>query len=1072
MPHDVPALDPSQRAVLELADAASAVVLGAPGTGKTTTLVELVADRVLGRGLDPDTVLALAATRATATRLRDRLARRLGVPTNGPLARTAASLEFEVVAAAAARAGLSAPRLVSGAEQDRDLAELLAGDLADGTGPSWPDELGAEVRSLASFRAELRDLLARATEYGIDPQRMRRLAAAHGRPEWAAAADFADEYRRVVTASRPDQLDGAELAQFAIAAVADGGAGERVDRLRLVVVDDLQEATASTVHLLRALAARGVAVVAFGDPDVASNAFRGGEPERVGRFGADLGAPTLLLDRDHRHGVELRGLVARVTARIGAAAAGTQRRVTAAGGGTDAAPAVDRVGVRAGATAPVATIAAATPAREIAAIARELRIAHLERGVPWGELAVVVRSGSAADGIRRSLALAEVPTRAAASRRPLREHRAARALLDLVSVGVGREPLDAASATALLTGPFGGLDRLALRRLKLALRAEELAGGGTRTADALLVEALEDPARLATIDHRVGRRATRLAQTLAALRAAAGAGAGREGAADARATGAGAAGPASVEELLWLAWERSGLAEPWRQQALGAGLAAAEADDALDGIVAVFAAARDYVERVPAGSAVSFLRRVLEESVGDDTLAPASAVDAVVVTTPAGAVGLEVDTVVIAQLQEGVWPNLRLRGSMLGAADLVRAATDPDAPVPTIDERRAVLDDELRQFALAVSRARTRVVLSGVENDDTARSPLVAFAPADAEVVDVASAAPFTLRGAVGRMRRQLSSPRATVAERAAAASGLAQLARAGVPGADPDDWHGLRSPSTDVPLYVPGEDVPVSPSQLGRFEESPLDWFLGLVTDETMPAIVGLGTILHWAMETATDPSVDGLLAAVESRWGELLFESPWLAERHRRMARTFATGIAGYLADAAASGAAVVGAEKRFELPVEIPADGDEPRVERAVIRGSIDRVERQGDGRVLIVDLKTGTPEPPKRIPEHPQLSAYQLAYASGALDDVLAEHGEHSGGGARLLWVKERTRDRAYKTSDQEPFDAEAVERFRDRIRVAALGMAVAEYQGLIEPAGRGGAPGWSVLVHRVGQVSGD
>ncbi|MFT4124449.1 MAG: PD-(D/E)XK nuclease family protein [Microbacteriaceae bacterium] len=1054
--------DAAQRAVLALPPGASAVVLGAPGTGKTATALELVAHRVRECGLDPDEVMVLAATRASATRLRDRIARRIGLPSTGPLARTPASLQFEIVAARARRLGLEPPRLVSGAEQDADIAQLLAGHVEDGTGPRWPEPIDEAVRALPAFRAELRDLLARAAEHGVDTRALRALGERSGRPAWCAAAEFAEEYRAVVTAARPDQLDGAELAANAVAAVRAGEAGPRAEGLRLLVVDDLQEATRSTVELLAAFAARGVAVVAFGDPDVASNGFRGGEPERLGRLGAELGggawagvgtgagawaagAETLLLDTVHRHGPELRALVARVTGRIGTAGAGRQRAALASASGADAAdPGPAPSSGSAPGPAAVATIVAPSPAREVAAIARELRAAHLERGVPWSELAVVVRSRAAVESLRRALALHEVPARAPGVGRPLREHRAARALLDLVDAGIRLAPLDVGRATALLTGPFGGLDRLALRRLRLALRAEELAGGGSRGADALLVEALGDPVRLATIDHRAARRAARLAGTLRALAEA-------------------AAGGASAEELLWLVWERSGLAERWYQQALGSGIAAAEADDALDGVVAVFAAARRFVELAPSAPPGAFLASVLDAAVSDDRLAPAAAGDCVTVTTPAGAVGLAADTVVVAGLQEGVWPNLRPRGSLLAPQQLAGCAAGVavEAGAPVIDERRLVLEDELRQFALAVSRARRRVVLSAVESEDAAPSPLLAFAAGEGvERIDAATLPPLTLRGMTGRLRRQLTVPWTSGAERAAAASGLAQLARAGVPGADPADWHGLRAPSTRVPLYLPEETVPVSPSALGEVESSPLDWFIRSVAGSEAPVHLGLGTIVHWALETSADHSADGLLAAIESRWGELVFESPWLSERYRRMARTFAAGLAEYLADRRAEGAEVVGAERHFELELG-----------RARIRGSIDRVERERDGRVVIVDLKTGAPAPAATIPEHPQLGAYQLAYAMGALDEALAPFGEHAPGGARLLWVKEGSRSRGYRLDEQEPFDAERIERFRQRIDAAVLAMAAAEFHGLVEPSDRGGPPGWELLLHRVGPVSG-
>ena len=156
----------------------------------------------------------------------------------------------------------------------------------------------------------------------------------------------------------------------------------------------------------------------------------------------------------------------------------------------------------------------------------------------------------------------------------------------------------------------------------------------------------------------------------------------------------------------------------------------------------------------------------------------------------------------------------------------------------------------------------------------------------------------------------------------------------------------------------------------------------------------MGIGTIVHWAMETATDPSVDALTAAIESRWNELVFESPWLAEQQKRAARTLAGRLAEYLADFAGAGKELVAAEGRFALSVG-----------RATVNGSIDRVERSSDGSVVIVDLKTGSAiTKQEAIDAHPQLGAYQLAYAAGVLDEFLGTLGEHHGGGAKLLYVK--------------------------------------------------------------------
>ena len=465
--------------------------------------------------------------------------------------------------------------------------------------------------------------------------------------------------------------------------------------------------------------------------------------------------------------------------------------------------------------------------------------------------------------------------------------------------------------------------------------------------------------------------------------------------------------------------------------------------------------------------AVLFLDAVLDADVPEDTLTPQPNDEAVLVTTPSGTVGLEFDTVVVTGLQEGAWPNRRLRGSLLGAQDLVRAATGLDAA--TIDERKLVLDDELRIFALAVSRARSRVVLAAVANDDESASVFLSLLPPDTQALDTTSFSPLSLRGLTGRLRRELTWPghrggsygSTGSTDRAAAAGALARLAEERVPGADPSDWHGLIEPSTTEPLFLDDERVPVSPSQLEKFEESPLDWFIDSVAGGQASTAMGLGTILHWAMETASDPNIDTLWAAVESRWSELLFESEWMAESQKRAARVLAGGIAEYLADFERDRKTLVGAESRFKLAID-----------RADVNGSIDRVERSADGSVVIVDLKTGSPITAQaKIDEHPQLGAYQLAYAQGVLDEFLTELGEHHSGGAKLLYVKRGVRSKLYREGIQAPLDEEQLEGFRARIRQAATGMALAEFIGVRDLKSWTGATN-SLTIHRVKAVSSD
>ncbi|RII87837.1 ATP-dependent helicase, partial [Clavibacter californiensis] len=438
----------------------------------------------------------------------------------------------------------------------------------------------------------------------------------------------------------------------------------------------------------------------------------------------------------------LRALTSAVTARIGAAGAGRQRQAGSAQGLVDDAD-------------PIQVIEAPTRALELARLARRLREEHLLGGVPWARMVVLVRSGSLVPQVARSLATAEVPTRTAVAGRALRDDLAALALIRAVDVVLGRVPLTPDIAAELATGPLGGLDGVQLRRLRLAMRQEELAGDGRRSSDELLVEALAAPGRLETLDLAPARRLARLARTLQGARELASA-------------------DGTIEELLWHLWEGSGLAKPWFEQALQTGIVADQANRDLDGVVALFTAARRFVERNPGRPASDFVEELLGAEVPEDTLSPQPLADTVLVATPSAVVGAGYEVVAVAALQEGVWPNLRLRGSLLHPQRLSAVARGLDRA--DVDERAEVLGDELRMLALAVSRATRVVVLSATANDEEAPSPFLRLVPpapglSEAEAgVEAGRAAkdapaalrirpdhPLSLRGLVGALRRELA---------------------------------------------------------------------------------------------------------------------------------------------------------------------------------------------------------------------------------------------------------------------------------------------------------------------------
>ncbi|WP_210479353.1 ATP-dependent DNA helicase [Naasia sp. SYSU D00948] len=995
-------LDEAQQAVLGLGDDESGVVVGPPGSGKTTAMVELVAARVAS-GWRPSEILVLSPARQAASALRDRIALRLGVPTGGPVARTAASVAFEIVREDAARRGDVPPRLLTGAEQDSIIAALLEGHAESGEGPDWPEGLDADVRRLPAFRTELRELMARTTEANLSPADLAGLGRRSGIPEWEAAARFADEYQRVVDSFRSSSYDSGELLAEATALVRSGVATLRP---RLVLLDDAQELGSGTAELVAAWVGRGTSVVAFGDPDIASTGFRGGRADLLSRLGETLGLPSLpvlQLTADHRAHPDLRSVTARVTARIGAAGFGTHR----ARRPEEREDPVEEPRVL--------RIDASGRPEEIARLASRLRELHVQQDVPWSRMAVVVRSGRLVPSFARGLAVAEVPTRTSLAARPLREEWAARHLVDAVAVAVGALPFDAPTLAGLLLGPLGGLDPVCLRRLRLALRHEELAGGGARSAEELLVEAMSAPGRFSTIDAAPARRAGSLAETLSRVR-------------DAHAAGG------SIEELLWLVWERSGLARTWGAQAQGTGVLADEANRHLDSAVALFTAAQRFVERSPGQPATDFLAEVLGADLPEDTLAPRSRQDSVLVCAPTGVLGAEFDVVAVSALQDGVWPNLRLRGTLLHPGKLADALDG--IPSEDVDARKLVLDDELRMFALAVSRARTHLVLTCVSNVDEQPSSLLRLLP-DIPPERGGERLPLTLRGLVGALRRTLSSDPSS-----AGASALARLRDEAVPGADPDSWYGVLPPSTQRPLADledPEVRVSVSPSKLATVEKSPLGWFVDVMAATPSGFAASIGTVLHAAMEKlSTTPGADlsaqAVMAAVDERWNEFSFESPWLEEYERRRTGRLAEGLADYLAAFERDGHRLLGAESEFEFEVD-----------RALVRGTIDRVELTADGAVVIVDLKTGRRWPAKdELPGHAQLGMYQLAAASGALPAIPADG---VGGGAKLLFVADGVGGRLFREAAQEPLTDEALEEFRCRVRAAAETMAGTLFPGV-------------------------
>ncbi|GLJ95623.1 DNA helicase [Microbacterium dextranolyticum] len=1035
-------LDPAQRAVAELAADASATVAGAPGSGKTTVIVERVR-HLLANGVGPDELLVLTPTRQSATVLRDRLALEVRVATPGPLARSIAAFAYQLVRAHAVHEGRPVPQLLTGPDEDRIVQDLLDGDAEDETMGlvRWPPGVGAEVRATRGFRAELRAFLAECTALGIDPPRLVELAGDGSLPAstselWRALASFADDYHAVRARMRDAHRDAAGLVREAAALLralpADSPARGVTARVRVLLVDDAQELTLSGVEMLEACRAAGIAVLVFGDPDVGSGAFRGARPENFARLAS--GVPLMVLGGCHRGGTAVRDLAAEVTSRIGAAGVVSHRR-------RPNVPQPDEEGTVSDPDDSIRAFALRSSGEEYDTVARLLRERHIHDGVAWERCAVIAHDSRQVAAFEAELAAREVPT-ASGQGRTLGENRAVRDLLRLVELAARRSWESDETVEALRAGGFDVVD---VRRLRTALRQDAVrAGGGGDAVPAvrdLLASGFEHPLEFELVDTREGRRAARIAQTIAQLRAQL----------DADAT---------AHELLWTAWERSGWERTWREAAAARGPLAEQARRDLDAIVSLFQAAKRHGERADGTAPVAFLRGILESDVAEDRLVSPAPIDVVQVLTPAAALGTEFDTVVIAGVQDGLWPNLRTRGGLFDTWRLSIAGT-AEAHGP-LDLRRAVLHDELRLFVRSVTRASERLIVTAVDDDDTGPSVLFEFLP-PAEPAPRSAEHPLSLRGLVARYRRVLTVARSPSAARDDAARQLALLAAAGVAGAAPDEWYGVRGPTSAGPLYdLDHEAARVSPSKLEAIAECQLNWVIGDLGGDAGGVGAGLGTLIHAALEHASGSDEAALWAAVEARWSELEFEAAWIERTERVRARDLVSRLSAYLADAAAGGTTLLDAEPHFEIDVSVPG-----AALPAVISGTIDRVEQTATGAVVIVDLKTGRTQAtgPGAALGNPQLSAYQLAFERGA---VPGTEGRPSGG-AKLLVLKP-TRTAPYATPTQPPFDDETRDAFLARIEESVRVMGGAQFLAPFEAHCRDDHTHGLCRIHTIGPVS--
>ncbi|MFJ3031203.1 ATP-dependent helicase [Rothia terrae] len=1037
-------------------------IAGAPGTGKTRALIERAAQFIESGG-NPARLLVLTPSRASATRVREELTARVNTTMSSAPVRAWQAYAFDVLRRAhilELLPGLEfAPKLLSGPEQDVMIRELLEGHRQSGFGPHWPTDL-SEALPTNGFRHEIRDFFDRMAEYNLDAGAVQELASRYQHPEWAAAAQLYTEYRQIRRLRAPNAFDPAALIHEAarvFVANPEFLADERA-AFDLILIDDLQEASPSIYRLLSIVCGHQLSLVLAQtaqnmtvDADALAQAFtveptvymtactdtvvqgfRGARPDMIARV-RDIFTEVNVhkLKTSYRMNAEIAGAWSALAHRIPPAVAGLdaprileqpeeteliQQELLPLG---DDQELLD-LEKSAGNDLAVEALTVDSPQHEGALLAQMILEDRLHRGRSYRRSAIIVRNGADISRLKRVLDAQGIPVEVSAAETPVRDEPAVRPFLDALALiinAAASQPEDDAdgaltmntegsaahdteadtaaenaqpsssyalgyeNAVALLSSRLGGASTMDIRNLRQLLRGQELRAGGSRSSETLLVECLTN---LPMIPRgRDGAAARRVAKVLSA------------------GTEALHVPGATAETVLWALWDASGLAEMWREISAENSTAGQRAHRDLDAMIGLFEAATRYVDQMPGATAAQFLEYIDSQDLPMDTLATRStAQDAVALLTPATAAGRTWDIVYVAGLQDGVWPNTTIRGSLLSTQELIDTVEfgGDIARTMTISQRiRDTRYDEYRMFSTAISRAEYRLVCTAASSADDMPSELIDIvAPAVGEKrVNTEVRRPLTLRALVAELRQWVAEEdRNPVRAHHAAVllnrlNNPEQTAGVEVPGAHPASWWGLLPLSSSGPIFTREERVRISPSRVETIHRSPLDWFVQAARAEALTDVSrSIGSLVHAIAEDLPQGTEAELLAELRTRFETLHLPDTWETQQQFDRAQEMMRRFASYVQELSTNGRELVGVEGSFSVIVPGPAKD-------AILSGRVDRLEVDQAGKFVIIDLKTGKSKPTKKDLEvHPQLAAYQVALEAGAgqqmNDDIEAIH----------------------------------------------------------------------------------
>ncbi|MDO5083916.1 MAG: ATP-dependent DNA helicase [Arachnia propionica] len=908
-PAGVIQLDDAQRTAVNVHQGLR-VVLGGPGTGKSTVLTQAVVERIRA-GSSLDRLVVLASSRTAAQSLRREIVRQRGGAEVGARVTTIHGFALALMRE------LGDPeqdfRLLRAPDQEQRLRDLL-----DGLPPEfWPQEV-REAAGTRTFARQLREVLARARQLGLDPDRVEEIAG--DEDLYRAMGRFFELHLTV--GDFHGALDYAELVhRTRILLTEEGVARSCQARFDGIFVDDAQELDEVSFRLVADLARLGLPVLATADPQQRLGAYRGASGGAVGHL---LGLPEstrVELRTGYRNSPAVTAALARLRSALDA---------------SEAPPVPEPVRTEPGT---VTVTWFDDPAAERAHLAARLRQA-VQEGYQWRDLAVVTRRGGAEiELLAQELSARGIPVDVDGEDRALGAQKAVRALLAALAHAAAPHEMEA-DLPMLLTGPLGGLDAVQLRRLGRRL----LSPGSDSTA--ALLGAAANPSRLDELGDEDAATAARLVRLLSLV-------------------GAELAEGCDVGRALWLLWAGTPWPERLRQAALN-GNRSAEED--LDALVDLFDLATRRMELRGISGALTFIQEIEREEIAGDTTRELAALPRGVRLLTAHRARSGVwRQVHVVSVTEGSWPRSRWQPGLL----------DPDRLAPDhLDaaSTAGLVAAERRSFYVACSRASEALHVSAPMPGEEHPDPPSRFCrelgvtPQEIHGPPVGFLTPQAL---VADLRRVLEDPTSSPGLRRAAALRLARFPHRD---AAVTNWWGARHPSSGD--WTMADPVVITGSSLQGLVRCPRNWFLSRRGggDQGRGTQATVGDVVHMIAQRAArdDLDLEQMVTLLDEVWPRLRFPRLWRSRSEREQVVGILTRFHRWHRD---NPGRLLGVEVPFEAAREVSGTP-------VLLRGTVDRLELHGDRLVVVDLKTTRTMPTRTELAEHSQLGVYQLAARLGA------------------------------------------------------------------------------------------